>query len=169
MQGGGGGGGLTSGGDLGSGGNEVDLRVSNAPTESYMTPAHYSGYDEAEYQNLPQDHQHPHPYNLEGSPEFYSASGIPLEPKYQPPPFKSYPRGKLPFLIYNIYIYIYCPLRPCINQKIFLTLVHVRLVQKIHFSNYLSNKLSYCNCNYRRHSVPLAHGLKAMDWIGPRD
>ncbi|KAG7199300.1 hypothetical protein KM043_018154 [Ampulex compressa] len=92
----GGGGGLTSGGDLGgTGTNDSDLRVSAAATESYMTPAHYSGYDEAsEYHSLPQDHQPPHPYNLDGSPEFYSASGIHLEPKYQPSPFKNYPRGR---------------------------------------------------------------------------
>ncbi|XP_051165625.1 ETS-like protein pointed isoform X3 [Leptopilina boulardi] len=91
----GGGGGLPSGGDLGTSGNEVDLRVSNSTSESYMTPAHYSGYDEpSEYHNLPQDHQPPHPYNLDGSPEFYSASGIQLEPKYQPPPFKNYSRGR---------------------------------------------------------------------------
>lgn len=62
-----------------------------------MTPAHYSGYDEAsEYHNLPQDHQPTHPYNLDGSPEFYSASGIQLEPKYQPPAFKNYSRGEYP-------------------------------------------------------------------------
>lgn len=61
-----------------------------------MTPAHYSGYDEAsEYHSLPQDHQPPHPFNLDGSPEFYSASGIQIEPKYQPSPFKNYPRGNL--------------------------------------------------------------------------
>lgn len=91
----GGGGGLASGGELGSGGTEVDLRVSNATTDSYMTPAHYSGYDESsEYHNLPQDHQPSHPYNLDGSPEFYSGSGIQLEPKYQPPPFKNYSRGR---------------------------------------------------------------------------
>ncbi|XP_076247647.1 ETS transcription factor pointed isoform X4 [Calliopsis andreniformis] len=93
---GGGGGGLTSGNDLpGTGTNESDLRVSQAGTESYMTPAHYSGYDEAsEYHSLPPDHQPPHPYNLDGSPEFYSTSGIHLEPKYQPSPFKNYPRGR---------------------------------------------------------------------------
>ncbi|XP_078038732.1 ETS transcription factor pointed isoform X3 [Augochlora pura] len=92
----GGGGALTSGNDLaGTGTNESDLRVSQAATESYMTPAHYSGYDEAsEYHSLPQDHQPPHPYNLDGSPEFYSTSGIQLEPKYQPSPFKNYPRGR---------------------------------------------------------------------------
>lgn len=92
----GGGGGLGGSGDLsGTAGNEGDLRVSAAATESYMTPAHYSGYDEAsEYHSLPQDHQTPHPYNLDGSPEFYGASGIHLEPKYQPPPFKNYPRGR---------------------------------------------------------------------------
>ncbi|XP_076685515.1 ETS transcription factor pointed isoform X7 [Andrena cerasifolii] len=90
------GGGLASGNDLpGTGSNETDLRVSQTATESYMTPAHYSGYDEAsEYHSLPQDHQPPHPYNLDGSPEFYSASGIHLEPKYQPSPFKNYPRGR---------------------------------------------------------------------------
>ncbi|XP_076380843.1 ETS transcription factor pointed isoform X2 [Megalopta genalis] len=92
----GGGGALTSGNDLaGTGTNESDLRVSQAATESYMTPAHYSGYDEtSEYHSLPQDHQPPHPYNLDGSPEFYSTSGIQLEPKYQPSPFKNYPRGR---------------------------------------------------------------------------
>ncbi|XP_076171389.1 ETS transcription factor pointed isoform X2 [Ptiloglossa arizonensis] len=92
----GGGGGLTSGNDLaGTGTNESDLRVSQTATESYMTPAHYSGYDEAsEYHSLSQDHQPPHPYNLDGSPEFYSTSGIHLEPKYQPSPFKNYPRGR---------------------------------------------------------------------------
>ncbi|XP_031835882.1 ETS transcription factor pointed isoform X4 [Nomia melanderi] len=84
------------GNDLaGTGTNESDLRVSQAATESYMTPAHYSGYDEAsEYHSLPQDHQPPHAYNLDGSPEFYSTSGIQLEPKYQPSPFKNYPRGR---------------------------------------------------------------------------
>ncbi|XP_043258185.1 ETS-like protein pointed isoform X2 [Colletes gigas] len=92
----GGGGGLTSGNDLtGTGTSESDLRVSQTATESYMTPAHYSGYDEAsEYHSLSQDHQPPHPYNLDGSPEFYSTSGIHLEPKYQPSPFKNYPRGR---------------------------------------------------------------------------
>ncbi|XP_060820137.1 ETS-like protein pointed isoform X4 [Bombus pascuorum] len=92
----GGGAGLTSGNDLtGTGTNESDLRVSQTATESYMTPAHYSGYDEAsEYHSLPQDHQPPHPFNLDGSPEFYSASGIQIEPKYQPTPFKNYPRGR---------------------------------------------------------------------------
>ncbi|XP_003398255.1 ETS-like protein pointed isoform X4 [Bombus affinis] len=92
----GGGAGLTSGNDLtGTGTNESDLRVSQTATESYMTPAHYSGYDEAsEYHSLPQDHQPPHPFNLDGSPEFYSASGIQIEPKYQPSPFKNYPRGR---------------------------------------------------------------------------
>lgn len=93
----GGGAGLTSGNDLtGTGTNESDLRVSQTATESYMTPAHYSGYDEAsEYHSLPQDHQPPHPFNLDGSPEFYSASGIQIEPKYQPSPFKNYPRGNV--------------------------------------------------------------------------
>ncbi|XP_043786971.1 ETS-like protein pointed isoform X1 [Apis laboriosa] len=92
----GGGAGLTSGNDLaGTGTNESDLRVSQAATESYMTPANYSGYDEAsEYHSLPQDHQPPHPFNLDGSPEFYSTSGIHLEPKYQQSPFKNYPRGR---------------------------------------------------------------------------
>lgn len=93
----GGGGGLTSGDDLASTGtNESDLRVSQTATESYMTPAHYSGYDEAsEYHSLPQDNPTPHPYSLDGSPEFYSTSGgIHLEPKYQPSPFKNYPRGR---------------------------------------------------------------------------
>ncbi|XP_017791496.1 PREDICTED: LOW QUALITY PROTEIN: ETS-like protein pointed [Habropoda laboriosa] len=93
----GGGGGLTSGNDLAATGtNESDLRVNQTPTESYMTPAHYSGYDEAsEYHSLPQDHQPPHPYNIDGSPEFYSTSGIHLEPKYQPSLFnKNYPRGR---------------------------------------------------------------------------
>lgn len=91
----GGGAGLTSGNDLaGTGTNESDLRVSQTATESYMTPANYSGYDEAsEYHSLPQDHQPPHPFNLDGSPEFYSTSGIHLEPKYQQSPFKNYPRG----------------------------------------------------------------------------
>jgi len=94
LQGGGGGGSLGSGGDLGgTGSNESDLRVSATATESYMTPAHYSGYDETEYQSLPQDHQAPHPYNLDSSPEFYGGSGIHIEPKYQPSPFKNYPRG----------------------------------------------------------------------------
>ncbi|XP_011257767.1 ETS-like protein pointed isoform X4 [Camponotus floridanus] len=88
-----GGGGLGSGGDLGgTASNESDLRVGANATESYMTPAHYSGYDEAsEYHSLSQDHQ-PHPYNLDGSPDFYGASGIHIEPKYQP--FKNYPRGR---------------------------------------------------------------------------
>ncbi|XP_053980978.1 ETS-like protein pointed isoform X4 [Hylaeus volcanicus] len=92
----GGGGGLTSGNDLaGTGTNESDLRVSQTGTESYMTPAHYSGYDEAsEYHSLSQDHQPPHPYNLDASPEFYSTTGIHLEPKYQPSPYKNYPRGR---------------------------------------------------------------------------
>lgn len=92
--------GLTSGNDLaGTGTNESDLRVSQAATESYMTPANYSGYDEAsEYHSLPQDHQPPHPFNLDGSPEFYSTSGIHLEPKYQQSPFKNYPRGNLKVL-----------------------------------------------------------------------
>ncbi|XP_017767511.1 PREDICTED: ETS-like protein pointed isoform X2 [Eufriesea mexicana] len=92
----GGGAGLTSGNDLAATGtNESDLRVSQAATESYMTPAHYSGYDEAsEYHSLPQDHQPPHPFILDGSPEFYSTSGIHLEPKYQPSSFKNYPRGR---------------------------------------------------------------------------
>ncbi|XP_018302283.1 ETS-like protein pointed isoform X3 [Mycetomoellerius zeteki] len=92
----GGGGGLASGGELaGAGSNENDLRVSATATESYMTPAHYSGYDEAsEYHSLSQDHQAPHPYNLDNSPDFYGASGIHIEPKYQPSPFKNYPRGR---------------------------------------------------------------------------
>ncbi|XP_018337399.1 PREDICTED: ETS-like protein pointed isoform X3 [Trachymyrmex septentrionalis] len=93
----GGGGGLSSGGELaGAGSNESDLRVSaTTTTESYMTPAHYSGYDEAsEYHSLSQDHQAPHPYNLDNSPDFYGASGIHIEPKYQPSPFKNYPRGR---------------------------------------------------------------------------
>ncbi|CAK9802369.1 Protein c-ets-1-B (Fragment) [Anthophora quadrimaculata] len=93
----GGGAGLTSGNDLAATGtNESDLRVNQTATESYMTPAHYSGYDEAsEYHSLPQDHQPPHPYNIDGSPEFYSTSGIHLEPKYQPSLFnKNYPRGR---------------------------------------------------------------------------
>ncbi|XP_032677635.1 ETS-like protein pointed isoform X4 [Odontomachus brunneus] len=92
----GGGGGLGSGGDLtGTGNNESDLRVSTTATESYMTPAHYSGYDDtSEYHSLPQDHQTPHSYNLDSSPEFYSTSGIHIEPKYQPSPFKNYPRGR---------------------------------------------------------------------------
>ncbi|KAL0105906.1 hypothetical protein PUN28_015968 [Cardiocondyla obscurior] len=92
----GGGGGLSSGGELaGAGSNESDLRVSATATESYMTPAHYSGYDEAsEYHSLPQDHQAPHPYNLDSSSDFYGASGIHIEPKYQPSPFKNYPRGR---------------------------------------------------------------------------
>ncbi|KAK2580623.1 hypothetical protein KPH14_007735 [Odynerus spinipes] len=63
----GGTGGLASGGDLGATGtNESELR----------------------------DHQAPHTYNLDGSPEFYSTSGIHLEPKYQPSPFKNYPRAR---------------------------------------------------------------------------
>ena len=98
LQGGGGGGGGSGGNsDVGGSGAEIDLRVSTtATTDSYMTPAHYSVYEEAsEYHNLPQDHQPPHSYNVDGSPEFYSASGIQLEPKYQPPPFKGYPRGKI--------------------------------------------------------------------------
>ncbi|XP_011631708.1 ETS-like protein pointed isoform X2 [Pogonomyrmex barbatus] len=92
----GGGGGLGSGGELtGAGSNESDLRVSATATESYMTPAHYSGYDEAsEYHGLSQDHQAPHPYNLDSSSDFYGASGIHIEPKYQPSPFKNYPRGR---------------------------------------------------------------------------
>lgn len=94
----GGAGGLASGGDLGATGtNESELRVSNAATtEDYITPAHYSGYDEAsDYHGLSQDHQTPHTYNLDGSPEFYSTtSGIHLEPKYQPSPFKNYPRAR---------------------------------------------------------------------------
>ncbi|XP_076385140.1 ETS transcription factor pointed isoform X3 [Megachile rotundata] len=92
----GGGGALTSGNDLAATGtNESELRVSQSATDSYMTPAHYSGYDEAsEYHSLPQDHQPPHPYNVDSSPEFYSTSGIHLEPKYQPSPFKNYPRGR---------------------------------------------------------------------------
>ncbi|KAL6440224.1 hypothetical protein ACFW04_003069 [Cataglyphis niger] len=90
-----GGGGLSSGSDLGgTGSNESDLRVGANATDSYMTPAHYSGYDEAsEYHSLSQDHQAPHPYNLDNSPDFYGASGIHIEPKYQPSPFKNYPRG----------------------------------------------------------------------------
>ncbi|XP_050445942.1 ETS-like protein pointed isoform X5 [Cataglyphis hispanica] len=90
-----GGGGLGSGSDLGgTGSNESDLRVGANATDSYMTPAHYSGYDEAsEYHSLSQDHQAPHPYNLDNSPDFYGASGIHIEPKYQPSPFKNYPRG----------------------------------------------------------------------------
>ncbi|XP_014468884.1 PREDICTED: ETS-like protein pointed, isoform P2/D isoform X4 [Dinoponera quadriceps] len=93
---GGGGGGLGSGGDLaGTGNNESELRVSATATESYMTPAHYSGYDDtSEYHSLPQDHQTPHSYNLDSSPEFYSTSGIHIESKYQPSPFKNYPRGR---------------------------------------------------------------------------
>lgn len=86
---------MGNGGELsGTGSNESDLRVSANATESYMTPAHYSGYDEAsEYHSLPQDHQAQHPYNLDSSPEFYSTSGVHIEPKYQPSPFKNYPRG----------------------------------------------------------------------------
>ncbi|XP_072756687.1 transforming protein p54/c-ets-1 isoform X2 [Anoplolepis gracilipes] len=92
----GGGGGLGSGGDLGgTGSNESDLRVSANATESYMTPAHYSGYDEpSDYHSLSQDHQAPHPYNLDSSSDFYGSSGIHIEPKYQPSPFKNYPRGR---------------------------------------------------------------------------
>ncbi|XP_046832490.1 ETS-like protein pointed isoform X3 [Vespa velutina] len=93
----GGAGGLASGGDLGATGtNESELRVSNTgTTEDYITPAHYSGYDEAsDYHGLSQDHQTPHTYNLDSSPEFYSTSGIHLEPKYQPSPFKNYPRAR---------------------------------------------------------------------------
>ncbi|XP_043499540.1 ETS-like protein pointed isoform X2 [Polistes fuscatus] len=93
----GGTGGLASGGDLGATGtNESELRVNNTgTTEDYITPAHYSGYDEAsDYHGLSQDHQAPHTYNLDSSPEFYSTSGIQLEPKYQPSPFKNYPRAR---------------------------------------------------------------------------
>ncbi|XP_014605963.1 PREDICTED: ETS-like protein pointed, isoform P2/D isoform X7 [Polistes canadensis] len=93
----GGTGGLASGGDLGATGtNESELRVNNTgTTEDYITPAHYSGYDEAsDYHGLSQDHQTPHTYNLDSSPEFYSTSGIHLEPKYQPSPFKNYPRAR---------------------------------------------------------------------------
>ncbi|XP_015190297.1 PREDICTED: ETS-like protein pointed, isoform P2/D isoform X4 [Polistes dominula] len=93
----GGTGGLASGGDLGATGtNESELRVNNTgTTEDYITPAHYSGYDEAsDYHGLSQDHQAPHTYNLDSSPEFYSTSGIHLEPKYQPSPFKNYPRAR---------------------------------------------------------------------------
>ncbi|XP_011692282.1 PREDICTED: ETS-like protein pointed, isoform P2/D isoform X2 [Wasmannia auropunctata] len=92
----GGGGALGSGSELaGAGSNESDLRVSATATESYMTPAHYSGYDEAsEYHSLSQDHQAPHTYNLDSSSDFYGASGIHIEPKYQPSPFKNYPRGR---------------------------------------------------------------------------
>ncbi|XP_043679692.1 ETS-like protein pointed isoform X1 [Vespula pensylvanica] len=93
----GGAGGLASGGDLGATGtNESELRVSNTgTTEEYITPAHYSGYDEAsDYHGLSQDHQTPHTYNLDSSPEFYSTSGIHLEAKYQPSPFKNYPRAR---------------------------------------------------------------------------
>ncbi|XP_020281129.1 ETS-like protein pointed isoform X5 [Pseudomyrmex gracilis] len=89
----GGSGGLGSGGDFaGTGSNESDLRVNANATESYMTPAHYSGYDETpEYHGLSQEHQATHQYSLDSSPEFYSASNIPLEPKYQPSlSFKSY-------------------------------------------------------------------------------
>lgn len=89
---------LQSGGGASElGNNENDLRVSNtAPTDSYMTPAHYSGYDDpSEYHNLPTEHGNPHTYNLDNPSEFYGAGGIQLEPKYQPPPFKNYPRGKL--------------------------------------------------------------------------
>ncbi|XP_029170919.1 ETS-like protein pointed isoform X4 [Nylanderia fulva] len=88
-------GGLGSGGDLGgTGSNENDLRVGANATESYMTPAHYSGYDEtSEYHSLPPDHQAPHPYNLDSSPDFYGTSAIHIEPKYQPSSFKNYPRG----------------------------------------------------------------------------
>ena len=91
----GGGGGMAGGGELGgAGSNESDLRVSSGANDSYMTPAHYSGYDEAsDYHSISQDHQTPHAYNLDGSPEFYSGSAIHLEPKYQPLPFKNYPRG----------------------------------------------------------------------------
>ncbi|XP_043274998.1 ETS-like protein pointed isoform X2 [Venturia canescens] len=96
QSGGGGGAGMTAGGDLGgNGSNDNDLRVGATTNDSYMTPAHYSGYDDAsDYHSIPQDHQTPNHYNLDGSPEFYSASGIHLEPKYQPPPFKNYPRGR---------------------------------------------------------------------------
>lgn len=60
-----------------------------------MTP-HYSGYeDTADYHNLPPDHQTPHSYNIDGPPEFYgTGGGIHLESKFQPAPFKNYPRGK---------------------------------------------------------------------------
>ncbi|CAD6207058.1 GSCOCG00012698001-RA-CDS, partial [Cotesia congregata] len=88
---------LQSGGGASElGNNENDLRVSNtAPTDSYMTPAHYSGYDDpSEYHNLPTEHGNPHTYNLDNPSEFYGAGGIQLEPKYQPPPFKNYPRGR---------------------------------------------------------------------------
>lgn len=93
----GGTGGLASSGDIGATGtNESELRVNNAATtEDYITPAHYPGYDEAsDYHSLSQDHQAPHTYNLDGSPEFYSTSGIHIEPKYQSSPFKNYPRAR---------------------------------------------------------------------------
>ncbi|XP_014205235.1 ETS-like protein pointed isoform X2 [Copidosoma floridanum] len=77
---------------------EIDLRSSVGPgADNYLNPAHYSGYEEpADYHGLGGHEHHPgHPYGLDGSPEFYGqASGMQLEPKYQPPPFKSYSRGR---------------------------------------------------------------------------
>ncbi|XP_011498890.1 PREDICTED: ETS-like protein pointed, isoform P1, partial [Ceratosolen solmsi marchali] len=86
----------SNGGDLATSGGEVDLRATaGTGAEGYLNPAHYSGYEEAaDYHGLGQDHHPPHPYGLEGSPEFYGQGGIQLEPKYQPPPFKNYPRGR---------------------------------------------------------------------------
>ncbi|XP_031784895.1 ETS-like protein pointed isoform X3 [Nasonia vitripennis] len=84
-----------SNGELGSAG-EVDLRSS--ANEGYLPPGHYSGYDEpSDYHGLgagPDGHHPSHPYGLDGSPEFYGQPGIQLEPKYQPPPFKNYPRSR---------------------------------------------------------------------------
>lgn len=81
-----------------------------------MTPAHYSGYDDpSEYHNLPTEHGNPHTYNLDNSSEFYGASGIQLEPKYQPPPFKNYPRGM--FIIF--FILNYCPFSLRISNYLF--------------------------------------------------
>lgn len=83
--------------DLGSSGSEVDLRSSNDST-NYLTPAHYSGYNDenpSEYPGLGYEHHTTgHPYGLDGSPEFYGqAAGMQLEHKYQPPNFKNYPRS----------------------------------------------------------------------------
>ncbi|XP_048515594.1 protein C-ets-1 isoform X2 [Athalia rosae] len=66
-------------------------------SRQYHNDAHYSGYDEAsEYHDLAQTHQTPHHYSVDtSSSEFYTQSGIHLEPKYQPPPaFKNYVRGR---------------------------------------------------------------------------
>ncbi|XP_023316778.1 protein C-ets-2 isoform X2 [Trichogramma pretiosum] len=104
-----------AGSDLSSGG-EIDLRSSSASgaSDNYLTPAHYSGYDEPadfhtlgtsseqqqqqqQQQQTQQQHHHsnPHGYGLDNSPDgFYNAGMHSIEQKYHPAAaFKGYPRA----------------------------------------------------------------------------